>query len=104
MQALNQAPLWFVRENLPVLWVQSLTMKTKLLVCVGGLSLAALVLIAAAPEKKTNAAEAARLNNLGCAYMNQQLFEKAQKAFAQALALDPTLTIAKLNEGVALAG
>jgi len=79
-------------------------MKFKLLLCVSGLSLAALVLIAAAPEKKTNTAEAARLNNLGCAYMNQQLFEKGQKAFAQALALDPNLAIAKLNEGIALAG
>ena len=79
-------------------------MKSKLLLCVGGLSLAAVVLIAATPEKKTNPVEAARLNNLGCAYMNQQLFEKAQKAFAEALAHDPNLTIAKLNEGVALAG
>ena len=79
-------------------------MKFKLLLCVSGLSLAALVLIAAAPEKKTNTAEAARLNNLGCAYMNQQLFEKGQKAFAQALALDPNLAIAKLNEGIALSG
>ena len=79
-------------------------MKSKLLLCVGGLSLAALVLIAAVPEKKVDATEASRLNNLGCAYMNQQLFEKAQKAFADALAHDPNLTIAKLNEGVALAG
>jgi Tfp pilus assembly protein PilF len=79
-------------------------MKSKLLLCVGGLSVAALVLIAAAPEKKSNTIEAARLNNLGCAYMNQQLFEKGQQAFAQALALDPNLTIAKLNEGIALAG
>jgi tetratricopeptide (TPR) repeat protein len=46
--------------------------------------------------------EAARLNNLGCAYMNQQLFEKALKSFQQAEAADPKLIIARLNEGVAL--
>jgi len=79
-------------------------MTSKLLLCAGGICIAALVLIAAAPEKKNNTVEAARLNNLGCAYMNQQLFEKAQKAFAEALALDPKLTIAKLNEGIALSG
>src|ERR1700716_1019282 len=45
--------------------------------------------------------EAARLNNLGAAYMNQQLFEKGLKAFQQALDLDPKLAIARLNEGIA---
>ena len=34
--------------------------------------------------------------------MNQQLFEKALKAFQQAAALDPKLTIARLNQGIAL--
>ncbi len=34
--------------------------------------------------------------------MNQQLFEKALKSFQQAADLDPKLTIAKLNEGIAL--
>src|SRR3989440_9240159 len=48
-----------------------------------------------------NPAEAARLNNLGCAYMNQQLFEKGLKAFQEAAVLDPKLTIARLNQGVA---
>jgi tetratricopeptide (TPR) repeat protein len=47
--------------------------------------------------------EAARLNNLGCAYMNQQLFEKALKSFQQAEGADSKLIIARLNEGVALA-
>lgn len=46
--------------------------------------------------------EAARLNNLGAAYMNQQLFEKALKDFKQAFALDPKLQIAKTNQGIAL--
>jgi len=48
-----------------------------------------------------NPVEAARLNNLGCAYMNQQLFEKGLKEFQQAVEADPGLTIARLNEGVA---
>ncbi|HEX3819713.1 MAG TPA: FG-GAP-like repeat-containing protein [Candidatus Sulfotelmatobacter sp.] len=48
-----------------------------------------------------NSAEAARHNNLGVAYMNQQLFEKALKEFQQALDADPKLAIARLNEGVA---
>jgi tetratricopeptide (TPR) repeat protein len=47
-------------------------------------------------------AEAARLNNLGVAYMNQQLFEKALKMFEQAAAKDPSLRVATLNRGVAL--
>jgi tetratricopeptide (TPR) repeat protein len=49
-----------------------------------------------------NSAEAARLNNLGAAYMNQQLFEKGLKAFQEAAALDPGLQIASLNQGIAL--
>jgi len=77
-------------------------MKSKLLLCVGGLSVAAVVLIAASPEKKSDPAEAARLNNLGCAYMNQQLFEKGLKSFEDAAALDPTLRVAKVNQGIAL--
>ena len=61
--------------------------------------LAALGLFATAPQiqSKTNPAEAARLNNLGAAYMNQQLFEKALKSFQQAAELDPKLTMAQLN-------
>ena len=52
-------------------------------------------------ESKPNPIEAARLNNLGVAYMNQQLFEKGLKAFQQATQADPKLTIARLNVGVA---
>src|SRR5215471_9258249 len=77
-------------------------MKSKLLLSIGGLLFVGLILIAASPEKKPNPAEAARLNNLGCAYMNQQLFEKALKSFQDSAALDPNLSIAKLNEGIAL--
>jgi cytochrome c-type biogenesis protein CcmH/NrfG len=54
-----------------------------------------------APPVQPNPIEAARLNNLGCAYMNQQLFEKGLKAFQQAAEADPKLAIARLNQGVA---
>jgi tetratricopeptide (TPR) repeat protein len=54
-----------------------------------------------APASQPNPLEAARLNNLGCAYMNQQLFEKGLKAFQQAVEADPKFAIARLNEGVA---
>jgi tetratricopeptide (TPR) repeat protein len=54
-----------------------------------------------APAAQPNPIEAARLNNLGCAYMNQQLFEKGLKAFQQAAEADPKLAIARLNQGVA---
>src|SRR5216684_8074706 len=70
-----------------------------------GTILAALGLFATPPQgqlKATNPVEAARMNNLGAAYMNQQLFEKGLKAFQQAVALDPQLTIARLNQGIAL--
>jgi tetratricopeptide (TPR) repeat protein len=53
------------------------------------------------PASQPNPIEAARLNNLGCAYMNQQLFEKGLKFFQQAAEADPKLAIARLNEGVA---
>src|SRR5215475_13731814 len=82
--------------------IKLLAMKPKLLLSVGGLLFAGLILIAPSPEKKANPAEAARLNTLGCAYMNQQLFEKALKSFQDSAALDANLSIAKLNEGIAL--
>src|SRR5438874_13080962 len=68
----------------------------------GLLAAVALIFLAASPEKKPDPTEAARLNNLGCAYMNQQLFEKGVKNFEDAAALDPNLRVAKLNQGVAL--
>ncbi len=46
--------------------------------------------------------EAARLNNIGVAYMNQQLFEKALKSFEAAAAADPALEVVTVNRGVAL--
>ncbi len=82
------------------LWLNLLTMKSKLLLCSGALLVAAIILIAAVPEKNAN--DAARLNNLGCAYMNQQLFEKALKYFEDASTADPNLHVAKINQGIAL--
>jgi tetratricopeptide (TPR) repeat protein len=46
--------------------------------------------------------EAARLNNIGVAYMNQQLFQKGLKFFEEAAAKDPNLKVTALNRGVAL--
>src|SRR6266849_9741735 len=77
------------------------------IVCTG-IVLAAVGIFASAPQIAPTAkpadkvAEAARLNNLGAAYMNQQLFEKGLKAFQDAAALDPKLQIARLNQGIAL--
>jgi len=58
------------------------------------------------PAKAVSAAdrsEAVRLNNLGTAYVNQQVFEKAANYFRQAVQADPNLVFARLNEGIALA-
>jgi tetratricopeptide (TPR) repeat protein len=77
-------------------------MTPRISAALAGILLAAFGLFATAPQTtKTNPAEAARLNNLGAAYMNQQLFEKGLKSFQQAAYLDPKLTIARLNEGIA---
>jgi tetratricopeptide (TPR) repeat protein len=54
-----------------------------------------------APTSQFNPIEAARLNNLGCAYMNQQLFEKGLNEFQKSLQADPKFSIARLNEGIA---
>jgi tetratricopeptide (TPR) repeat protein len=58
------------------------------------------ITFAAAPNDKS--LEAARLNNVGEAYMNQQLFEKALKSFTDAASLDPQFSIATINKGIAL--
>ena len=47
-------------------------------------------------------AEAAKLNNLGVAMMNQQQMDKAVAKFDAACKLDPSLAIAPLNKGIAL--
>ncbi len=61
-----------------------------------------LLALLAAAGPATNPQEAARLNNIGVAYMNQQLFGKALKAFEEAAANDPALQVATVNRGVAL--
>jgi tetratricopeptide (TPR) repeat protein len=79
-------------------------MTPRISIALAGVLLAALGLFSSLPQTspKTNPAEAARLNNLGSAYMNQQLFEKGLGFFRQAVELDPKLTIARLNQGIAL--
>src|SRR6266853_4856005 len=79
-------------------------MTPRISAALAGMILAAFGLFATAPQIQRNASkptEAARLNNLGSAYMNQQLFEKGLRAFQQAAELDPKLTIARLNQGIA---
>jgi tetratricopeptide (TPR) repeat protein len=81
--------------------------KTLSLVCIG-VVLATIAIFAAAPQNAPTPSqtdkptESARLNNLGVAYMNQQLFEKALKVFEQAAALDSKFQIAQMNQGIAL--
>ncbi len=76
--------------------------KTLSLAFVSTFLLALVVGLLAANGPSTNPTEAARLNNIGVAYMNQQLFEKALKAFEEAAANDPALEVTTVNRGVAL--
>src|SRR6266478_1404332 len=76
--------------------------KTLSIALVSTCLLALLITLLAATAPFTNPQEAARLNNIGVAYMNQQLFEKALKAFEEAAAKDPALEVATVNRGVAL--
>jgi tetratricopeptide (TPR) repeat protein len=66
------------------------------------LLLALLVAFTVANGPSSDPQEAARLNNIGVAYMNQQLFEKALKEFEEAAAADRTLQVTTVNRGVAL--
>ncbi len=79
-------------------------MTSRISIALAGILAAAFGLFATGPQNqtKTDPIEAARLNNLGAAYMNQQLFEKGLKSFQQAAELDPKLAMAELNEGIAL--
>ena len=76
--------------------------KTLKIALVSTVLLVLLVALLAASGPATNPQEAARRNNIGVAYMNQQLFEKALKAFEEAAANDPGLEVAAVNRGVAL--
>jgi cytochrome c-type biogenesis protein CcmH/NrfG len=55
-----------------------------------------------AQEQRPAAIEAARLNNLGTALMGQQFLDRAVTTFAAAAKTDPSLTLARINEGIAL--
>ncbi len=71
------------------------------------LSLGLLVTSAAFPpmlraQQQSAAIEAARLNNLGTALVGQQFLDRAVGTFAAAAKADPSLTLAKVNEGIAL--
>jgi tetratricopeptide (TPR) repeat protein len=61
-----------------------------------------LLALLAATTPASDPQEAARLNNIGVAYMNQQLFEKGLKSFEAAAASDPNLDVVTVNRGVAL--
>ncbi len=65
-------------------------------------NIALFVLLLTVASAQTNPTEAARLNNLGAGYLNQQAFEKGLHLFQQAAKLDPNLQIAQLNQGIAL--
>jgi tetratricopeptide (TPR) repeat protein len=77
-------------------------MAPRLLIVFAAVVLAAGVFAAAPAAEHANPAQAARLNNVGTAYMNQQLFEKGLKSFEEAAAADPKLYIAQINQGIAL--
>ena len=53
-------------------------------------------------QSPLNVKEAVRLNNLGVAYMNQQLADKALVLFKQAIAADGVLAVPHLNAGIAM--
>ena len=79
-------------------------MNQKLLVLCAGILLGAAGIFAAAPQanQSGDTAQGDHFNDLGTAYMNQQLFEKGLKAFEDAAKTDPQLQIARVNQGVAL--
>lgn len=59
-------------------------------------------LVAQSPKPAPEAREAARLNNLGTALMNQQRLDRGAEEFAKAAKADPKLSLASSNEGIAL--
>ncbi len=77
-------------------------LKTLSTTFLSSLFLVSLVALLAANGPSIRSQEAARLNNIGVAYMNQQLFEKALKSFEAAGTNDPGLDVVAVNRGVAL--
>jgi tetratricopeptide (TPR) repeat protein len=74
---------WSCRSLLPTLIILSS------ILCIGA-------------QTKPDPAEAARLNNIGVALMNQQVMEKGVGKFDEALRKDPSFSTAELNKGIAL--
>ena len=70
--------------------------------CMPGVVTACLLAGAGWADAPQVRAEAAKLNNLGVAMMNQQLMDKAVAKFDAAYKLDPSLAVAALNKGIAL--
>jgi tetratricopeptide (TPR) repeat protein len=70
----------------------------------GGILAAAGIFAAPQGAPPSDQAQGTHFNDLGTAYMNQQLFEKALKSFEEAAKADPQLVIARINQGVALIG
>jgi tetratricopeptide (TPR) repeat protein len=100
----TKADFRFTLGSLCSLWLNLNRMTPRISVALVGVLLSAFGLFATAPQISTKAdpVAAARLNNLGAAYMNQQLFEKGLNSFRQAAEFEPKLTISRLNEGIAL--
>ena len=82
----RKTPLQFMSFFVPVV------------VLIGGMT----ALTARPSAESVNAAEAARLNSIGVALMNQQLTEKAAAKFKLAEEADPQSAIPVLNRGIAL--
>jgi Tfp pilus assembly protein PilF len=73
--------------------------------CAAIVTLTALIAGSAATIQRPggdSTAAAARLNNLGVAYMSQGRITEALQSFRRAFASDPSLLAARLNEGIAL--
>lgn len=75
----------------------SFSVRTTLLLCASLLPLAAI-----ADVSKTDAAKAARLNNVGVAFMNQQIPGEALSKFEDAHRADAASAIPLINKGIAL--
>jgi Tfp pilus assembly protein PilF len=67
-----------------------------------GLVTAALVAVTAAQTRLATRESAYRANNIGVAYLEQYNFASATASFREALQADPTLSMARLNLGIAL--
>src|ERR1700728_4387661 len=90
----RKTPLIFIRKS-PLTFISFVV---PLFFLLGALS----ALKARPAAENQNPTEAARLNGIGVALMNQQLTEKAAAKFEEAHAADPQSAIPVLNRGIAL--